>query len=130
MRRPDWPSRMFAVIDEHAGKPFVWGDRDCCLFPARVRDAMCDTSYELALRVAYSDEASALALIASHGGLFNAVTAFLGAPSTERATRGDIVGFDGGEGDAMGVCIGREIVAMGPDGLRRVPRGEILAVWK
>jgi hypothetical protein len=71
-----------------------------------------------------------LELIESHGDLKSAVTAFLGEPSEERATRGDAVMIEGGLDYAMGICLGREVVAMGTKGLMRLPRTEILAVWK
>src|SRR6185369_16594683 len=96
MRRPDWASRMFDVITEHAETPFAWGQDDCCLFVARVWDAMYDTEHEVVLQIAYHDEVTALEFIESHGDLKSAVTAFLGEPSEERATRGDAVMIEGG----------------------------------
>src|SRR6478609_10109074 len=117
MRRNDWASRMFDVIAEHAERPFAWGKDDCCLFVARVWDAMNDTSHELTLQIAYHDEPSALAFIESHGDLKSAVTAFLGEPIEARATRGDAVMINGGLDMAMGICLGSEVVAMGPTGL-------------
>jgi len=128
--RHDAPSRMFAVIAEHKNRAFAWGVNDCCLFAARVRDAMTDSDYEAQISAAYSDEASALALIAQHGGLEGVVTHYLGESSVERATRGDVVLFDGGTGDMLGICVGAHIVAMGESGLRQIPRAEIKKVWK
>lgn len=132
MKRPDWAARMHEVIDAHKGQPFVWGERDCCLFGARVHDAIYGTEIEAEVRAEYSDEASAIRYIAKHGGLCEAVSHHLGPPSNARAVRGDLVLFEGGEGDAVGVCIGSKVVAMGPNGLRYVHReaANIKAVWQ
>jgi hypothetical protein len=58
------------------------------------------------------------------------VSRYMGGPTNQRATRGDVVLIDGGEGDALGICLGSNVVAMGPKGLRYVPRAEIKLVWK
>lgn len=125
----DWASRMYGQIRAHKDRPFSWGENDCCRFVARVIDAMTDSQIEAALADIYSDEAGALRFIASHGGLQGAMSAFLGEPSG-RATRGDAVMFEGGHGEAAGICIGARIVAVGPQGLHYVPRSEILVSWK
>lgn len=128
MKRHDWTSRMFAVIEDHKRREFAWGRNDCCLFVARVVDAMAGSAIEPQLT--YGDEAGAMALIASHGGLKQAASVYLGEPVGGRAVRGDPVLIDGGEGDALGICLGAQVVAMGKGGLRYVPRAEILAVWR
>lgn len=130
MRRHDWASSMHAAMADHQGRQFAWGINDCCLFVARTVDAMTGSTLAQQLAAAYSDEASALALIASHGGLAEAVSAFLGPPVAERATRGDVALIEGGEGLAVGICIGSTVVAMGKTGLMSVPRSAILKVWK
>jgi hypothetical protein len=130
MRRHDWASRMHAVIDAHRCRPFAWGDNDCCLFVARVVDAMTDSEYERAILEHYRDEETGRALIGKHGGMLGAVTAFLGDPVPQRAARGDVVLIDGGEGEALGICMGRDVVAVGESGLRAIPRKDALKVWK
>jgi len=129
MKRHDWAARLYDVIEAHAERTFVWGSDDCCLFVARGIDAMRDSEIEAGLRDLYTDERSAMKLIASHGGLAGAVSAVLGEMQQVRAVRGDAVLIDGGDGDALGICLGPQVVAMGPSGLRMVPRSEIRGVW-
>lgn len=130
MRQHDWVERLIDVIAAHESRAFEWGKDDCCLFVARAVDAMTGSDLEARLNSEYDDEYSALRLIATHGDLAGAVSHFLGQPADTYAGRGDVVLLAGGEGDALGICIGPHIVAMGPDGLRRLPRGEIKAVWR
>jgi len=132
LRRHDWASRLFDVIEEHRSRPFVWGQNDCCLFVSRAVDRMTDNARTYLILEQYSDEASALRLIASHGGLAGAVTYFMGDPHDGRPERGDVVLFHGGEADAVGICLGARIFAMGPEGLREIPRTPdlIRMVWR
>lgn len=129
MRRNDWVDQMWAIIEAHSSAQFEWGVNDCCLFTARVIDAMTDTDHELDLQAAYSDEATALAYIASHGGLQDAVSSHLGEPAEGRALRGDAVMVDGGEGYAIGICTGSTVACLQQQGLIHLPRSEILARW-
>jgi hypothetical protein len=119
---------MFAQIDASTHMPFKWGVNDCCQFVARVVDAMTESN--LVAQLTYGNEDGALSCLYGHGSLEKAVTSFLGEPVADRATRGDVVLFQGGEGDSVGICIGNQIVGVGPEGLRRVPRSEIRTVWK
>jgi len=120
---------LYEVIEAHKNRTFAWGECDCCLFVARVRDAMHGTNLEQALLAEYDCETGALRYIASQGGLDAAVSHFLGSPTDQRAVRGSVVLIDGGEGEAVGVCVGAKVVAMGPNGLRYLPRSEIKRVW-
>lgn len=131
MKRYDWTTRLYGVVEEHRARTFEWGRNDCCLFVARAVDAMTAWELEQQIGSQYSDEASALRLIAAHGGLAGAVSAFMGEGNAGRATRGDVVLFDGGEGEALGICLGKSIAAMGQDGLRFVERADaaITFIW-
>lgn len=131
-RRPDWAARMFDTFDAHSGRPFEWGKDDCCLFVARVVDAMTGSQFASDLAALYHDETSANALIDGAGGLEGAVSAILGASKAAdeyRAMRGDVVLIDGGLGDAVGICRGIDVLAMGPRGLQKLDRSEIRKVW-
>lgn len=130
MRRHDWASRMYGQFDLHADRAFEWGQNDCCLFVARVVDAMCDTDLEVRIGREYSDETTALRLIHLHGSLADAVSVYLGQPVEARATRGDPVMVRGEVDHAMGICSGLYVVAMGQGGIMQIPRSEILKVWK
>jgi hypothetical protein len=130
MRRNDWASRMHEQFDAHADREFAWGKDDCCLFVARTVDAMADTDFAERIAREYSDEITALRFIQLHGGLAEAVSVYLGAPVAARATRGDPVMVRGEVDHAMGICAGPYVVALGSKGLTRMPRSEILKVWK
>lgn len=130
MRRHDWAERMYQVIEDHKAIPFEWGVNDCSRFVARVVDAMTDGDFETRLAEQYHSKATALEFIGSCGSLTAAVSSLLGEAGNGWARRGDVVLIDGGEGDAVGVCIGGEVVAMGPEGVRVVPGSEIKAVWR
>lgn len=123
-------SGLFEVIDAHRHRTFVWGRDDCCLFAARCYDALHGTQIEAALLAEYCDEDSAKRFLVSRGGLVEAVSSYIGQPSKERAVRGDVVSVDGGEGEALGICMGSKVICLGPTGLRHLPRSAILKAWK
>jgi hypothetical protein len=129
MRRDDWVEQMWLAIEDHADTEFVWGVNDCCLFVARVVDAMTDSDIETQLNAAYTDEETALAYIASFGSLEAAVSSHLGQPEPGRPLRGDVVLIDGGDGPALGILVGGYIAGMGPNGFVYLPRSEALQRW-
>lgn len=129
VRRHDWASRMFDVAQAHEGRDFSWGVNDCCLFVARVVDAMTDSDFEAQILSRYSDEATARAFILEYGLLEVAVSHYLGEPVTRSPQRGDACLIHGGEDYALGVCLGSHVAAMGPTGLRMLPLSEVIKVW-
>lgn len=129
MRRHDWVERMFAVIDAHSGKEFEWGKNDCCLFAARVVDAMCDTEHEVALSQHYHDEKTALAYIKESVGIAEAVSTYIGEPKDGRPQRGDVVLIHCNDQDALGICVGRFIAVQTTNGVSYARRDTVLKVW-
>ena len=129
VRRHDWASRLFAVADEHQDRSFAWGVNDCCLFVARCIDAMTDSDLEAQILSRYSDVDSARAFVLEYGLLSVAVSHYLGEPVTRSPQRGDAVLIHGGEDYAVGICLGSQIAAMGPTGLRMLPLSEVIKVW-
>lgn len=119
---------MFGVIDAHIHREFDLSDGGCWPFVARVVDAMTDSNHEQQL-ADYRNSVAVLRAMAEPGGVEAAVSSVLGEPSQGRPMRGDVVLFDGGEGDAVGIWDGKDIVAMGEVGLRRIPRSEIKTFW-
>ncbi len=129
-RRYDWASQMYSVIDAHIDSPFEWGLNDCCLFAARVVDAMCGTAHEVELTKHYSDEASALQYIENFGGIAKAVETYLGKSLTDgRPNRGDVILFSGENGETIGVCCGLYIAAMGAEGIVTTNRSTVICYW-
>lgn len=130
MRRHDWSSQLYFQIDSHKDRSFIWGDNDCCLFVARVVDAMSDTNHEMTLRDKYQDEQTALEYISLSGGIADAVDTFIGSHKSEgRPMRGDVVLFNGENGETLGICVGRYIAAMGKDGVVFADRPSMICYW-
>jgi hypothetical protein len=130
MKRHDWTRRLYDVIEAHREAPFGWGQHDCCLFAARCVDAMCDTEYEAGLQAEYQDERSAMEYIASFGSIKSAVESWLGDPQNLNFTqRGDVVLFDNDGREALGICLGRDIVTTGETGLVSVLMTRAICSW-
>lgn len=129
-RRTDWVAQMWAQVEDHSNAPFAWGINDCCLFVARVIDAMTETSHELDLASQYTDEATALDYIASHGSLETAVSFHLGNPSSGRAQRGDAVLCANNGNPCVGICVGGNVACIGQNGLLFLPRQDITTRWE
>lgn len=81
------------------------------------------------LRGKYSTARGAAGLIRRHGGLAGAVTSVLGDP-VQRARRGDVVMFESMFGPALGVCVGPQIAARGPDGLVLLDMSAAQMAWR
>ena len=75
------------VIDEWAERPFSYG-QDCCQFAGAVIEAI--TGRNPMDRFTYRNEAEALAIIAEHGSLFDAMQATLGEPYDGPFKDGDV----------------------------------------
>lgn len=128
-KRNDWAAKMYEAIAAHDDLKFEWGVNDCCLFSARVIDAMCGTDHEKILKTKYTDEPSALAYIASEGGLDKAVSSFLGPALEGRPSRGDAVLINTNDRDLIGICLGREVAVKTAIGISYVSRSLIKKYW-
>jgi hypothetical protein len=129
IRRSDWLEKMWSTIEQHQSKPFAWGDNDCCLFSAKVVDAMCDSTFAEKLKEKYHDQDSAIKYIVEEGGIEAAVSNYLGKSKTGRAQRGDVVMFDGSLGDTLGICVGNTIAAVSESGVIYMPRSVTICYW-
>lgn len=128
-RRYDWASKMHSAIDYHKDKSFEWGKNDCCIFTARVIDAMCDSSLEEDLAKKYQDEKTALNYIKQSNGIKSAIESHLGKSEVGRPKRGDAVLFINDDREAVGICTGASIVSMGIFGISSVDRSNIICYW-
>jgi uncharacterized protein YfaT (DUF1175 family) len=130
MKRYDWTKRLFDVVAAHKHATFAWGKHDCCLFAARCVDAMCETNYEAALKKKYKGQRSAAKYIASFGSIEAAVKSWLGNSQKAAFTqRGDVVLFDNEGQQALGICLGREIISTGETGLVSVSMDKAICSW-
>lgn len=128
VRVENWPQRLYAVIDEARNKTFEWGEHDCSLFALDVVDAMCNTEIASEWRGKYSTQEEAYELLESVGG-FDAVAESYGFKEVDiyQARRGDIAFI--GEQQALGIVIGDQIIATGPNSLVSVPLDSATKFW-
>lgn len=120
---------MWSAIQACDGQRFAWGKLDCCLFAAKVVDAMTGRDFTGALQQRYGDKRGAVRFLREEGGLSDAVTAYLGEPAPGRALRGDVVLFDSPNGDCLGICVGGSIAAISSAGLLYLPLNHQIRRW-
>jgi hypothetical protein len=128
-RKEDWHDRMWATLDDLANTQFEYGKIDCCIFAAKVVDAMCDTEYEKELAKHYRDEDTAKAYIEVSGGLEQAVSSHIGQSKQGKPQRGNVVMFAGELGQTLGICVGSTIASVNSDGVVFVPRSATICYW-
>lgn len=137
-----WDTRAFHdFLLERAKTPFAWGANDCALFAADGIRAITGVDIASDFRGKYSDESGALASIkAICGGTTVADAAaycaakhgFAELAHPLMAQRGDLVVFDAPSGALVAGLIhlsGRHIVAVGEDGLYRLPITTVKRAW-
>ena len=131
MKHEDWVDQLFATIEKVSNESFAYGKNDCCLFSARVVDAMTGTEYAKKLAEMYHDERSALAYINSFGSIQEAVKDWLGKPTNLAfVQRGDVVLFNNEGRETLGICVGDRIVSVGQTGIAYVPMDQAICTWK
>lgn len=128
-RKEQWPTLMWEKIEQYLETPFVWGENDCCLFTARVVDAITGGDFEEQLKPHYHDKASAIKYIGDSGGLESAVSTYFGPSKTGRPQRGDVVMFDGPLGHTIGICVGNKIASVYDDGVCYVNKSQTICFW-
>jgi hypothetical protein len=130
MRYRDWTTRLSDVIKAALGRPFSWGEFDCCLFAADCAVAVCGTDPAAQYRGQYTTEAGAKRLIkANHGSLEAAWDACFTRVSPAFVQRGDIALYQSSAGRAVAVFWADEYWSTTDDGVARVVC-EPLAVWR
>jgi len=131
-RREDWPEQLAASVSAALGRPFKWGAHDCGLFAADCVLAMTGHDCAADLRGAYDDPRSALAVIERLGGLAAIATQAFGYPiPVPMASRGDVLLLRDLQGrELLGVCVGTEAAAPGPERLNFVPVSHAVAAWR
>jgi hypothetical protein len=128
-RREDWAEALADYLDARRDVPFAWGENDCASFAAGAVQAMTGE----ALQIPQVESAAAyLHFLRDHGPLDAIVDDTLGErlPSPAFAQRGDVVLLFLDERATLGVCIGVEAAAPGPDGMLTVPMAAASAAWR
>lgn len=130
MRYRDWTTRLNYVIKAALGRPFSWGEFDCCLFAADCAMAVCGVDPAQAYRGTYKTQAGAKrALKKNHGSLEAAWDACFTRVAPAFIQRGDIALYESPRGRAVAVFWANEYWSTTDDGVARVVC-EPLAVWR
>lgn len=130
MRYRDWTTRLSDVIKAALGRPFSWGEFDCCLFAADCAVAVCGVDPAEQYRGKYKTETGAKRLIKkNHGSLEAAWDACFARVSPAFVQRGDIALYQSQTGRAVAVFWANEYWSTTDEGVARV-WCEPLAVWR
>jgi len=145
-RSPQWERDYHNFLIARAKTPFVWGQNDCCLFPADAIQAFTGVDPAADFRGKYSTEAEALALIHSvtGGSTVEDAAAWCaqkhglvewtrnGAPSPLFAQRGDLVVLNDDGNLIAGVVHlkGTHAVTVGAEGLKLLSIRAIKRAWR
>lgn len=133
-RLQDWPSRLFALVEERRNVPFKWSENDCCSFARAVIEAMTGEDPG-AVFPTYATKEEAEAIISEHGTLEDlienrcAALGFIEKP-VALTQRGDLAIFDNAGNPALGVCIGGEVAIPGKQGLEFHPLAACRRAWR
>jgi hypothetical protein len=123
-RISNWPEALRGFVETKRHEPFVWGQNDCCLFASDCVLAITgdDPAAALDLRGTYDSALSANRLMESRGGIEAIVTVAADAHDWAEiapafAQRGDVVSFAMPSGFTLGICLGKQAVFAGADGI-------------
>lgn len=127
-----------AFLRARAAQPFKWGTSDCAVFAFDVVELLTGRDVVADLRNTYSTAYGAMRVLAGPGGLMGLADARLGPRATgaARLRPGRIALLADGVCDdegvptgALGVVMGRSIVAQGAERLVAVSADSAVAVW-
>ncbi|WP_413614745.1 hypothetical protein MRB56_12620 [Halomonas cupida] len=130
MRHSDWVKQLHTHITAALGRPFSWGENDCCLFASDACLAVCGVDPAASYRGRYHSAMGAARVLKSeHGSISAAFDAHFSRVDPALAQRGDVVLFDGEHGETVGVVWAGGIWSTGPEGLGRVDATPLVA-WR
>jgi len=139
-RLPGWEARLEAMLRAAEGRPFSWGECDCCLLAADAVHALTGHDYAAGWRGLYRSRKAAVSrLITIHGTADLAIlaTETLGAEVPPGpARRGEIAavpvrGQPAFGGVMLGVVeSGGRVATLMPGGLKRWPLSVARHAWR
>jgi hypothetical protein len=131
MRYQDWPSRLFAAIEDKKTAPFAWGVNDCCLFAADIVLAITGNDYAAEYRGQYDSQLTAAQALRDlgEGDLLSTIDSKFSRIPLLQARRGDLVALQTAEGPALGICAGT-CYFVGPAGMFQYPLSGCVTAWR
>jgi hypothetical protein len=135
MRISNWPDFLNAFVEAKRERPFAWGENDCCLFAADCVLALTGIDPAASFRGSYSSALGSARLQAECGGveqIADDAAALHGWPAIAPAfaQRGDLVSFEMPSGMAIGICLGKNAVFAGADGIVFQPTLSCRRAWR
>lgn len=139
--REDWPERLNAYVDTIRAKVFDWGPFDCCSMPADGIQAMTDRDFMAHMRGYTSAAGAYQKLLAVYSGGIDVAIAAIAkdlawikvAPPFAHRGAVMLIGVDHCDdprfGGALGLCVGRHVLALRDDRLAAIPRSCCVAAW-
>ena len=128
-RFPDWSTRLDHYLATLRGQRFRYGIFDCCLFVCGAIEATTGTDPARSFRGLYHSRSDGRKLLRGAGGIA-AIAAAHGMVevSVNHAKRGDVVMLTG---SSLGLVAlnGRDVLVIGEEGLKAVPRGLAMRAW-
>jgi len=123
---------LLALLGERLNTPFAWASNDCCSFAFDC--ALAQTGHDAWAdeRGRYATAIGAARVIRRYGGVQSIADARFARIAPSMAMRGDLaLVSSAAAGDAMSLAVveGSTLVAVGVDGLVRLPRSAALAAW-
>ncbi|MBS4049068.1 MAG: hypothetical protein KG075_22175 [Alphaproteobacteria bacterium] len=137
-RFDNWPALQASFIEQRRSIPIIWGQNDCVLFSLDQVAAITGLDAAADIRGKYNSAmGAARRMKALYGSpdLSVAATKFAARWGgieipTAVCGRGDLVLHRSPEGPALGVCVGRQFVSPGENGLVWLPMKLALRGWR
>ncbi|MCG9534373.1 DUF6950 family protein [Providencia huaxiensis] len=130
MRHPQWTIQLPETLRAAMSRPFSWGEHDCCLFTADCALAVCGIDIAEKVRGRYKTKSGAMRVLKSEfGDLESGLSSFFTGIEPDKATRGDIVMFNGDEGKTLGVLWAGKVWSVTESGVLPVNHQPIKA-WR
>ena len=127
-----WESSLVACVAGARDRPFQWGTHDCATWAFDVRLAMTGLDAAAAWRGKYRTEKGAARMLRRLRckTVADLASSILGEalPTVLFAQRGDIA--LGGVEQALGICVGSDVLFLQPSGLVALPLRECLKAWR
>jgi hypothetical protein len=127
MRLDSWEKNLFAYLKTVG--PFEWGTNDCCLFAANAVEVM--TGIDPAKKYRGYKTKFGAAKKLKNTNIEEAWTEVFGESiHPKMAKRGDVILFQVGKEQSVGVCVGTTFAAISEEGLVMFPMTQAIMGWR